>query len=65
MSNITTFHFCLKYLYEGCVQILKVTSVCFGQKVVYVDVFWFFFLPDSGGMLDRPCTLTGSPENIE
>uniref|UniRef100_A0AAY4BI91 K Homology domain-containing protein n=1 Tax=Denticeps clupeoides TaxID=299321 RepID=A0AAY4BI91_9TELE len=21
--------------------------------------------PDSGGMMDRPCTLTGSPENIE
>lgn len=24
-----------------------------------------YFLTDSGGMLDRPCTLTGSPENIE
>ena len=23
------------------------------------------FAPDSGGLPDRPCTLTGSPESIE
>lgn len=53
--------------------------LCFKQNKLSVDFcitpvvvfFWScialfpLFLPDSGGMLDRPCTLTGSPENIE
>uniref|UniRef100_A0A3Q3FWT5 Far upstream element (FUSE) binding protein 3 n=1 Tax=Labrus bergylta TaxID=56723 RepID=A0A3Q3FWT5_9LABR len=35
------------------------------QRCVFCLNCCALFVADSGGMLDRPCTLTGSPENIE
>uniref|UniRef100_A0A8C5DEC3 K Homology domain-containing protein n=1 Tax=Gouania willdenowi TaxID=441366 RepID=A0A8C5DEC3_GOUWI len=37
----------------------------FKMSLFYLFVFCNCCVADSGGMLDRPCTLTGSPENID